>query len=168
MAVALTAGAAVAATGTAAWTLHDRIAEQTELSCDNTDHATSEDDAWAVSGLTPPTRAALTAAQAAAARVGVTLTVNSGYRSDAYQQRVYDCWVKQTGSVREARLHALPPNESAHVQGIALDIAPPSSAEWLARTHGGYGLCRRYANEPWHFEYQVSYKKGCPALLSHP
>lgn len=166
LAITLTAGAAVAATGAAAWTLHDRATAQ---SCEQTDHGTAADAARAVSGLTPGTRAALAAAQKAAGRAGMTLTVNSGYRSRAYQQRVYDCWVEETGSAQAAREHALPPAESAHVAGYAIDVAPPAAAAWLEHTAGRYGLCRRYANEAWHFEYRASYSaQGCPALVEHP
>ncbi|GAA1982836.1 D-alanyl-D-alanine carboxypeptidase family protein [Catenulispora subtropica] len=170
-AVALTTAAAVAATGAAAWALHDRATGPVlgQTSCDQIDHGTAADAARAVSGLTAPTRAALTEAQQAGRHAGVALTVNSGYRSAAYQQRVYDCWVAQTGSAEAARRHALPPAESAHVAGTAVDVAPPSAAAWLEHSAGKYGLCRRYENEPWHFEYQGSYSAhGCPALLDHP
>lgn len=170
--IALTTAAAIAATGAAAWALHDRPAALTDAtgkSCGQVDHGTDADAARAVTGLTSGTRSALDAARQGATHAGLTLTVNSGYRSAAYQQRVYDCWVEQTGSAQAARQHALPPNESAHVAGIAIDVAPPAAATWLEHTKGGYGLCRRYSNEPWHFEYQPSYKTdGCPALLSHP
>ncbi|NUR30748.1 MAG: peptidase M15 [Catenulispora sp.] len=175
LAIALTTTAAVAATGTAAWALHDSGKSALiglaggDDACDQVDHGTADDAAHAVSGLTPPTRAALDAAQQAARRAGIKLTVNSGYRSAAYQQRVYDCWVGQTGSARTAREHALPPAESAHVAGDAIDVAPPSAAAGLEHSAGKYGLCRRYENEPWHFEYQGSYSQGrCPALVAHP
>jgi D-alanyl-D-alanine carboxypeptidase len=95
--------------------------------------------------------------------------VNSGYRSAEYRQRVYDCWVKELGSPEEARECALPPQESAHVLGYAMDVAPQGTATWLAKSGGAYGFCRRYANEPWHFEFQKSYRtKGCPQLLAYP
>ncbi|MFD0636988.1 D-alanyl-D-alanine carboxypeptidase family protein [Catenulispora yoronensis] len=119
--------------------------------------------------MTKSTRAAFTAAQNAAKAQGLSFVLNSGYRSAAYQERIFECWVHELGSPQAARKFALPPNESAHVMGYAMDIAPPSAASWLEGTKGEFGLCRRYADETWHFEYQASYKtKGCPALLPHP
>ncbi|MEZ0114172.1 D-alanyl-D-alanine carboxypeptidase [Catenulispora sp. EB89] len=137
--------------------------------CENTSHDTPADEAMKFSGMTHGTQQAFLAAQKAAQAAGLSFVLNSGYRSAAYQQRVFDCWVKQLGSPQAARQYALPPNESAHVQGYAMDIAPPSAASWLESTAGKYGLCRRYQDETWHFEYQSRYKtQGCPALLPHP
>jgi len=121
------------------------------------------------SGMSKGTQRAFLAAQAAAKTENLPFVLNSGYRSAAYQERIFECWVKELGSTQAARKYALPPNESAHVMGYAMDIAPPSAAAWLESTKGQFGLCRRYADETWHFEYQLSYKtKGCPALLPHP
>ncbi|MEY9891757.1 hypothetical protein ABIA35_005767 [Catenulispora sp. MAP12-49] len=137
--------------------------------CENTSHDTAADEAVKFSGMTRGTQAAFLSAQKDAKAAGLGFVLNSGYRSAAYQQRVFDCWVKQLGSPQAARQYALPPNESAHVQGYAMDIAPPSAASWLEASQGKYGLCRRYADETWHFEYQARYKtQGCPALLPHP
>lgn len=137
--------------------------------CENTTHDTPADEARKFSGMTRGTQLAFLAAQKAAQQAGVTFELNSGYRSADYQQRIFDCWVKQLGSPQAARQYALPPSESAHVQGYAMDIAPPSAAAWLESTKGQFGLCRRYQDETWHFEYQLRYKtQGCPALLPHP
>ena len=137
--------------------------------CENTSHDTPADEAVKFSGMTHGTQQAFLTAQKAAQATGLSFVLNSGYRSAAYQQRVFDCWVKQLGSPQAARQYALPPSESAHVQGYAMDIAPPSAAAWLESTAGKYGLCRRYQDETWHFEYQSRYKtQGCPALLPHP
>jgi LAS superfamily LD-carboxypeptidase LdcB len=137
--------------------------------CETTTHDTPADEAMKFSGMTKGTQQAFLNAKKAAEAAGQTFVLNSGYRSAAYQQRIFDCWVKQLGSPQAARKYALPPDQSAHVQGYAMDIAPPSAAAWLQSTNGQYGLCRRYDDETWHFEYQLSYKtKGCPALLAHP
>ncbi|NUP52195.1 MAG: hypothetical protein HOW97_33460 [Catenulispora sp.] len=138
--------------------------------CENTSHSTAQDDALKFSGMSKGAQHAFLAAQSAAKADGVSpFTLNSGYRSAAYQERIFECWVKELGSTQAARKYALPPNESAHVMGYAMDIAPPAAAGWLEGTKGEFGLCRRYADETWHFEYQASYKtKGCPALLPHP
>jgi D-alanyl-D-alanine carboxypeptidase len=137
--------------------------------CETTSHDTAADEAVKFTGMTHGTQQAFLTAQKAAQGAGLTFTLNSGYRSATYQQRIFDCWIKQLGSPQAARQYALPPNESAHVQGYAMDIAPPSAAAWLESTSGKYGLCRRYQDETWHFEYQSRYKtQGCPALLPHP
>lgn len=137
--------------------------------CEDTTHDTPADEARKFSGMTHGTQQAFLAAQKAAQTAGQTFLLNSGYRSAAYQQRIFDCWVQQLGSAQAARQYALPPSESAHVQGYAMDIAPPSAAAWLQSTNGQFGLCRRYEDETWHFEYQLRYKtQGCPALVPHP
>ncbi|MFL6112510.1 MAG: D-alanyl-D-alanine carboxypeptidase family protein [Catenulispora sp.] len=140
-----------------------------EEDCENTSHSTPQDEAMKFSGMTKGTQHAFLAAQTAAKAAGLPFVLNSGYRSAAYQQRIFQCWVTALGSTQAARKYALPPSESAHVMGYAMDIAPPPSAAWLESTKGEFGLCRRYADEPWHFEYQAAYKtRGCPALLAHP
>ena len=140
------------------------------MDCENESHDTPADAAVAFSGMQKGAQEAFLAAKAAAKEAGITqFILNSGYRSAAYQQRVFDCWVKELGSPEAARQYALPPSESAHVKGYAMDIAPPNAALWLQKTAGQFGLCRRYADEAWHFEYQASYKTdGCPKLLPHP
>ncbi|MER6898653.1 D-alanyl-D-alanine carboxypeptidase, partial [Amycolatopsis sp. NPDC000740] len=59
----------------------------------------------------------------------------------------------------------LPPAQSQHVQGVALDVRPYEGAQWL-EVHGGrFGLYRVYDNEWWHFEYHPN---GRPQRLPHP
>ena len=105
-----------------------------------------------VTGLSPSLRRAVHSATVAAAADGVTLVVTSGFRPADHQQRLFDEAVAKYGSVAEARAWVLPPTESEHVQGRAVDVGPPSAAAWLEAHGVGYGLCRRYDNEPWHFE----------------
>lgn len=56
-----------------------------------------------------------------------------------------------------------PPETSVHVSGGAVDVGPSNAESWLS-THGaGYGLCRTYDNEPWHFERRPdAVASGCP------
>ena len=118
--------------------------------------------------LTSALQRSVTLAIAAARRDGVTLRVASGWRSRAHQQRLYEDAVAKYGSPAAARRWVLPPGESAHVRGEAVDVAPPAAADWLARHGVRFGLCRRYANEPWHFE-RLAGPKGsvCPPLEPH-
>ncbi|MBP2475947.1 LAS superfamily LD-carboxypeptidase LdcB [Crossiella equi] len=108
-------------------------------------------------------------ARAAGWQAGLTLCVEEGKRTVAQQQAQFDAAVAQHGSEAKARQYVLPPSQSLHVQGWAVDVQPRASAAWLERTKGELGWCRRYANEPWHFEYKASYRsQGCPELLPHP
>ena len=81
-----------------------------------------------------------------AARVdGVALTVNSGFRSDAEQARLFAAhpdpkWVARPGT-------------SLHRLGTELDIGPPSAYGWLAANAPRFGFVKRYAWEPWHWGY---------------
>ena len=125
--------------------------------------------AWA---LDPNLVAALAKARAAARKAGVTLVVNSGYRTWSRQQRMYDDAVRRYGSARAARLWVLPPAESTHVRGLALDIGGPASAAWLSARGARWGLCRTYAGEPWHLEYRpdwvTAFGGRCPPTVATP
>lgn len=117
--------------------------------------------------LTPTLGRALTAATAAARRDGVRIRVVSGYRTPAHQLQLYEQAIRTYGSARLARRWVLPPSESAHVRGEAVDVGPRSAAVWL-QTHGTtWGLCRRYDNEWWHFEVATSPGGRCPARAPH-
>jgi uncharacterized protein (DUF2384 family) len=97
---------------------------------------------------------------------GVQLCVNDGKRSREQQARQFADAVQQFGSAELASKYVLQPDESMHVRGIAVDIQPLASAAWVERNGVAYGWCRRYENEPWHFEYDPAYAaSGCPALL---
>ncbi len=82
---------------------------------------------------------------AAARSAGVTVVINSAYRSDAEQQRLWDAnpdprWVA-------------PPGTSLHRCGTELDLGPAAAYGWLAANADRFGFTRRYSWEPWHFGY---------------
>jgi D-alanyl-D-alanine carboxypeptidase len=116
--------------------------------------------------------AALGKARSAARRAGLSLVVNSGWRSWAKQQRMYAAAVRRYGSDRAARRWVLPAQESTHVRGLAVDLGTPAAAAWLALRSGRYGLCRSYAGEAWHFEYRPDWIRAfggrCPAPVRTP
>ncbi|TCO64467.1 D-alanyl-D-alanine carboxypeptidase-like protein [Actinocrispum wychmicini] len=118
-------------------------------------------------GLRDDVLAAYTSLRAKATAEKVTMCLQDGKRSSRQQQAQFDDYVKRFGSRELARNYALPPEESNHVKGVAVDIQPLSAAGWVERSAGKYGWCRRYENEPWHFEYSPDYAKGCPTLLPH-
>ena len=107
-----------------------------------------------LTGLTDGARAAFTAARTEALwRHGQLIGLTSGYRDPIAQQRMFDEEVRRTGSPAAARMLVLPPMESNHVKGIALDVRPHEGARWLAEHGARYDLYRMYDNEWWHFEY---------------
>jgi D-alanyl-D-alanine carboxypeptidase len=115
--------------------------------------------------IDPALSRALGKAQVAARAAGLDLQVTSGFRSAATQQRLYDEAITKYGSPEIARRWVLPPAESAHVQGRAVDVGPPAAAQWLEKHGVRYGLCRRYLNEGWHFERLApAIGQPCPAL----
>ncbi|CAM5618670.1 MULTISPECIES: D,D-peptidase/D,D-carboxypeptidase VanY-N [Streptomyces] len=108
-----------------------------------------------LTGLTDGTRAAFSAARAAALwRHGQLIGLTSGYRDPLVQQRLFDNEVRRAGSPAAARRLVLPPEESRHVKGTALDVRPFEGARWLEEHGARYGLYRTYDNEWWHFEYR--------------
>jgi D-alanyl-D-alanine carboxypeptidase len=99
----------------------------------------------------------------AARRAGITLHVNSAYRSYRDQKRLYEAMVARLGPEKAAR-RAARPGHSEHQLGTALDLANTAGAYTWLRDHGWrYGFlvsypkgarsisCYRY--EPWHVRY---------------
>jgi len=119
--------------------------------------------------LQPAAARAWSVARWAAQAAGVTLCLNDGRRTVAQQQAEFDDYQRRLGSSQAAGEYVLPPSRSMHVKGLAVDVQPRESAAWLEQSAGRYGWCRRYVNEPWHFEYDSRYAVGgCPALAAHP
>ncbi len=54
----------------------------------------------------------------------------------------------------------LPPDESSHVTGLAIDVGPAEHVHWLSEHGGRHDLCQVYAWEPWHFEYRPEWVNG--------
>ncbi len=83
--------------------------------------------------------------RAAAAAAGHSLVINSAFRSDAEQSRLFAAhpdpkWVA-------------PPGTSLHRYGTELDLGTPSAYGWLAANARSFGFIKRYAWEPWHFGF---------------
>jgi len=117
-------------------------------------------------GLAPAAHAAFTAARAEAFwRDGQLVGLTSGHRHAADQHRMFAAEVYRTGSVAAARRRVLPPDESAHVRGLAMDVRPFEGARWLESHGWRFGLYRTYDNEWWHFEHRAD---GPAPRLPHP
>jgi Transglycosylase SLT domain/D-alanyl-D-alanine carboxypeptidase len=90
---------------------------------------------------------------AAARRAAISLVINSAYRSDAEQARLFEQhpdprWVA-------------PPGQSLHRCATELDLGPSSAYGWLAANAPRFGFVKRYPWEAWHFGYD-----GGPAPCS--
>ncbi|GAA3687153.1 hypothetical protein GCM10022224_060270 [Nonomuraea antimicrobica] len=122
-----------------------------------------------LTGLTDGTTAAFTAARTTALwRHGQLIGLTSGYRDPLVQQRMFDEEVRRSGSPASARMLVLPPAESNHVKGIALDVRPHEGARWLEEHGARYDLYRLYDNEWWHFEYRPDTGGTPPPRRPHP
>ncbi|WP_219717589.1 M15 family metallopeptidase [Zhihengliuella halotolerans] len=123
----------------------------------------------AVSKLDPELLAALRRAAEDAAGDGVEFTVNSGWRSAAYQNRLLGEAVADYGSEAEAARWVATETTSAHVAGDAIDLGPMAATDWLAQRGAAYGLCQIYANESWHYELvPEAVRTGCPQMYPDP
>jgi D-alanyl-D-alanine carboxypeptidase len=128
-----------------------------------------DDEFPAVSELDPALLGALRRAATAAESDGVTLFVNSGWRSRAYQDQLLRDAVAEYGSAAEAARWVATADTSPHVSGNAVDIGHSDATAWLADHGADHGLCRIYRNEPWHFELRpTAVRRGCPPLYADP
>jgi zinc D-Ala-D-Ala carboxypeptidase len=115
--------------------------------------------------LDPDLLDALQAAARDAQDDGVTMVVNSGWRSRAHQERLFAEAVSKYGSEEEARRWVSTPDTSAHVTGDAVDIGPSDADDWLSQHGSDYGLCQTFANEAWHYELATTPGGRCPDML---
>ncbi|MFC9994865.1 M15 family metallopeptidase [Nocardia sp. NPDC127526] len=116
-------------------------------------------------GLDPRLASAFTEAEKAAAVEGVTVWITSGHRTYGEQQWLWEDGIARYGSPEAARQWVLPPEESTHVSGEAIDVGPREGAQWLEDNGYRWGLCRTYDNEWWHFELDTVPGVACPARL---
>lgn len=134
------------------------------------DGVTVFDDRYpAVAKIDPALLGSLRRAARSAAGSGIAFQVDSGWRSQAYQEQLLREAVAKYGSVEEAARWVATPETSAHVSGDAVDIGPAAAAAWLAEHGAAYGLCQTYRNEPWHYELRAgAADHGCPRPYADP
>jgi hypothetical protein len=127
-----------------------------------------DDHVPGVANLVPALLGALRGAATAAADDGVEFLVDSGWRSEGYQDELLRQAIAKYGSEAEATRWVATPSTSAHVKGDAVDVASAAAA-WLSAHGSEYGLCQIYGNEPWHFELRPdAVDHGCPAMYVDP
>ncbi|WP_370326015.1 M15 family metallopeptidase [Euzebya sp.] len=128
-----------------------------------------DEDLPGVAGLDPALLAALRDATVAAAEDGIAIVVNSGWRSAEHQDQLLAEAVAEHGSLEEAARWVATSTTSPHVSGDAVDIGPFDAMDWVARHGAAHGLCRIYANEPWHVELRPdAVERGCPPPYPDP
>jgi zinc D-Ala-D-Ala carboxypeptidase len=126
-------------------------------------------DIPAVANLSPALLAQLRRAATEAAGDGVELEVNSGWRSEDYQEQLFQEAVAKYGSEDKAERWVARPGTSVHEAGHAVDIGPSSATTWLGKKGAAFGLCQIYLNEPWHYELRTdAIAHGCPATYADP
>jgi len=96
-------------------------------------------------GMRPDVAASFDRMAATAAAAGLTLVVNSGFRSDAEQAALFAAhpdprWVA-------------PPGHSLHRCATELDLGPPEAYGWLAANARRFGFVQRYGWEAWHYGF---------------
>ncbi|WP_459963504.1 M15 family metallopeptidase [Nocardia sp. IFM 10818] len=116
-------------------------------------------------GLDPRLASAFTEAEKAAVVEGVTVWITSGHRTYGEQLWLWEDGIARYGSPEAAQQWVLPPEESTHVSGEAIDVGPREGAQWLEDNGYRWGLCRTYDNEWWHFELATVPGVACPARL---
>lgn len=128
-----------------------------------------DDGIPAVAKLDPGLLRVLRQAARDAAKDGIEIVVNSGWRSREYQKQLLRDAVAKYGSEKEAAQWVATPERSSHVSGDAVDIGPSRATAWLSKHGAEYGLCRIYRNEPWHYELRrEAINDGCPSRYADP
>lgn len=91
---------------------------------------------------------------AAAREAGVSLGINSGFRTYAKQKELYDGFKARRPGYNPAN----PPGASNHQNGIAFDIdvgggGSNATYVWLTKNATRFGFLRTVSREVWHWEY---------------
>jgi D-alanyl-D-alanine carboxypeptidase len=130
--------------------------------------------------VTAATRDAFVKMAVAAARDGVKLEVDSGYRSVAYQRRIYQRKLAEGDDFYEIARGVAPPGYSEHMLGTTLDLAPSKwtfngtpAERWLLENAEEFFFVQSYPRksdrgftwEPWHWKY-VGAGENIPRLTA--
>ena len=117
--------------------------------------------------INPLVLARFLSAQAAANKLEIEISIDSGYRSLETQNYLYQRAINEHKTADEAIKWVLPADLSRHPRGLALDVNlhhEKSGASWLEANGATFGLCRVYENEWWHFEPLIAPGGICPPL----
>lgn len=120
-------------------------------------------------GLRDDTYNAFTSLQKGAKKKGYAISILSGYRSYATQQKLHESYIKKYGK-EKAKTFSAEAGHSEHQTGLALDVGMLDTSfgntkegKWLASHAHEYGFILRYPKgkekitgyeyEPWHIRY---------------
>jgi Transglycosylase SLT domain/D-alanyl-D-alanine carboxypeptidase len=98
-------------------------------------------------GMRPDVAAAFDRMAAAASQAGLTLIVNSGFRSDEEQAALFAAHPDPTW--------VAPPGKSLHRCATELDLGPETAYGWLAEHASRFGFVQRYSWEAWHYGFSA-------------
>ncbi len=98
-------------------------------------------------GMRPDVAAAFDRMEVAAAAAAVSLSVVSGFRSDAEQATLFAAHPDPTW--------VAPPGHSLHRCATELDLGPDAAYGWLAANATRFGFVQRYDWEPWHYGFDL-------------
>ncbi len=104
----------------------------------------------------------------AARKDGVSLRVDSGYRSLWYQRKIFTKLMKKGRSFEDLVRYVAPPGYSEHMLGTVVDFSPGNwrfaktpAYGWLREHAGEYGFSETYPKnnrhhpwESWHWRYR--------------
>lgn len=96
------------------------------------------------------------AALGRAITAGCPVDITNSYRSPAWQQQLYTAWLNHVPGYN----FALPPAQSNHCKGIAVDVAG-SMLVWMHAHGAEYGWTPD-TNENWHFNYDAANDRHIP------
>lgn len=118
--------------------------------------------------VTAETRDAFVRMAAAAANDGIELMIDSGYRSAAYQRRIYQRKMAEGKDFYDIARGVAPPGYSEHMLGTTLDLVPSKwsfngtpAEQWLIKNAAGFLFAQSYPEkselgftwEPWHWKF---------------
>lgn len=96
------------------------------------------------------------AALGRAITAGCPVDITNSYRSPAWQQQLYTAWLNRVPGYN----FALPPAQSNHCKGIAVDVAG-AMLVWMHAHGAEYGWTPD-SNENWHFNYVATSDQHIP------
>jgi len=110
---------------------------------------------------------------------GIRLLAHSGFRSRAYQQRIFTKLMAQGRTWDDLVRYVAPPGYSSHMLGFSIDLYPSNwrfastdAYRWLRRHAGDYGFYETYPEfgrsgypwEAWHWQFMPEVREDEKAL----
>lgn len=97
---------------------------------------------------------------------GINVTISSGWRSFAHQQRVYNYWVGQVGP-EKANEYAALPGFSEHHLGTAFDLLTSENNFNVSTDYENTRLSRWLRENAFRYGFVMSYPKGAEKITGY-